>query len=106
VRLFDLTKALPVRRAKLTLHGEGRVRPNDWMSDVAFTPDGRRVAAIAMATIVIWDATTGDAQDSLDRPIGGSSDDRLAISPDGRWLAATGPGSIGVSIYDISALVP
>jgi WD40 repeat protein len=103
VRLFDLARTPPAGRAKLTLHREGRNRPTDWMSDVKFTPDGRRVAAVAMQTIVIWDAATGDEQDSLDRG-GGSSADRLAISPDGRWLAATQVQ--GIHIFDISPMGP
>jgi WD40 repeat protein len=105
VRLFDLAQAPPARRAELALHRDGRNRPSDWMSDVAFTPDGRRVATVAMQTIVIWDATTGNEQESLDRQ-SGSSADRLAISPDGRWLAVTGAGGSGVSIFDISPSGP
>jgi beta-lactamase regulating signal transducer with metallopeptidase domain/Tol biopolymer transport system component len=98
VRLFDLARTPPAGRAKLTLHREERNRPDDWMSDVQFTPDGRRVAAVAMQTIVIWDAATGLEQDSLDRQ-SGASEDRLAISPDGRWLAVAGVGGIG--IFDV-----
>ena len=101
VKLFDLAQAPPARRAELTIHREQRPRQIEWMSDVAFTPDGRRVAAVAMQTIVIWDAATGHEQDSLDRSTGGSSADRLAISPDGRWLAVSGAGWTGVSIFDI-----
>jgi WD40 repeat protein len=103
VRLFDLTQTPPRRRAELTLHQEGRNRPNDWMSDVVFTPDGRRVAAVAMQTIVIWNAATGDEQDSLERQ-SGSSADRLAVSPDGRCLAVIDMG--GIRIFDISTPGP
>jgi WD40 repeat protein/beta-lactamase regulating signal transducer with metallopeptidase domain len=101
VRLYDLTRSPPVRRAELTLHREGPGRRNDFVSDIAFTPDGRRVAGIMMTTIAIWDAATGDEQDSLDRG-SGSSADRLAVSPDGRWMAVSGMGWSGVSLYDIS----
>jgi WD40 repeat protein len=106
VRLFDLGRTPPARRAELTLHREGRNRPDDWISDVAFTPDGQRVVGIAMQTIVIWDATTGDELDSLDRLTGGSSADRLAISPDGRWLAVMRMAWIGVAIYEIGTPRP
>jgi WD40 repeat protein len=99
VRLFDLGRAPPARRAELTLHREGRNQPNNWISDVAFTPDGQRGVGIAMQTIVIWDATTGDELDSLDRLTGGSSADRLAISPDGRWLAVMRMAWIGIAIH-------
>jgi hypothetical protein len=54
-----------------------------------------------MGTIAIWDAATGDLRDSLERGLG-TSDDRLAVSPDGRWLAITQPAGIGVSTLDIS----
>ncbi len=103
VRLFDFGQSPPTRKAELSVHREAQNRPADWMSDVAFTADGRRVAAIAMQTIVIWDAATGDEQESLDRQ-SGSSADRLAVSPDGRWLAVSGVGWAGVRIFDISPL--
>ena len=98
VRLFDLTKTPPARRAELTLHHEVGNPPNDWISDVVFTPDGRRVAAVAKQSVVIWNAATGEEEDSLERG-SGSSADRLAVSPDGRWLAVTDAGSI--STFDI-----
>ena len=89
----------------MILHHQGHGRNDDWVSDIAFTPDGRRVAGIMMTTIVIWDAATGDEMDSLDRG-SGSSADRLAISPDGRWLAVSSLSFGGVSIYDIGPLGP
>jgi WD40 repeat protein len=101
VRLFDLAAAPPARRAELAIHHEKNHPPNDLMSDVAFTPDGQRVAAVAMQTIVIWDAMAGDVEESLDRHTG-SSADRLAISPDGRWLTVSGPIGSGLSTFDIS----
>jgi WD40 repeat protein/beta-lactamase regulating signal transducer with metallopeptidase domain len=103
VRLYDLTPNPPVRRAELTLDLDGPLRANrgrDFFSDVAFTPDGRRVAAVVMQTVVIWDAATGSEQDSLDRASGGSAD-RLAVTPDGRWLAVTGQMEPNISILEI-----
>ena len=52
-----------------------------------------------MQTIVIWDAATGAEPDSLDRGSGGSAD-RLAVSPDGRWLAVKSLAWGGVSVFD------
>ena len=98
VRLFDLAKTPPDRRAELSLHHEEGIPPNDWISDVVFTPDGRQVAAVANLSVVIWNAATGDEEDSLKRE-SGSSADRLAVSPDGRWLAVTNVGSM--RIFDI-----
>jgi WD40 repeat protein len=73
------------------------------VSSVKFTPDGRRVVAVATQKIRIWDVATGVEEDAFQRSFGSSSD-RLAISPDGRWLAITGPGH--VSILDISPPAP
>ena len=100
VRLYDLTQSPPARRAELSLHDQGPNNHNDFVSDVAFTPDGRRVVGIMMQTIVIWDAATGAETDSLNRD-SGSSADRLAVSPDGRWLAVKSLAWGGVSIFDV-----
>jgi WD40 repeat protein len=105
VRLYDMTQSPPVRRAELRLHDQGPIRINDWASDVAFTPDGRRVVGIMMTTIVIWDAATGKELDSLDRGAG-SSADRLAISPAGRWMAVHSPAYGGVTVHDMGAAGP
>ena len=105
VRLYDLTQSPPARRAELSLHDQGPGRHNDWVSDVAFTPDGDRVAGIMMQSIVIWDAATGAETDCLDRGAG-SSADRLAVSPDGRWLAVNSPAWGGVSIFDVGPAGP
>ncbi len=106
VRLYDLTKSPPARRAELTIHPEPPGMHHDmFASDVAFTPDGRRVACVMMQSVVIWDAATGAETDCLDRGTG-SSADRLAVSPDGRWLAVTQSAGGGASILDISPAGP
>ena len=49
-------------------------RPNERVtmcSDVAFTPDGRRVVAVAMQKIRIWDVATGAEQDAFERDTAG-----------------------------------
>ena len=59
VRLYDIVQDPPVRRGELTFKGgalEKAASPEWPFSDVAFTPDGRRIAAVAMNTVVIWDA--------------------------------------------------
>jgi len=106
VRLYDLTRSPPARRAELTIHPEPPGMHHDiFASDVAFTPDGRRVAGVMMQSVVIWDAATGAETDCLDRATG-SSADRLAVSPDGRWLAVTQSVGAGASILDISPTGP
>jgi hypothetical protein len=57
--------------------------------------------AVAMQRIILWDMATGTEQDAFERDISGGSD-RLAVSPDGRWLAVTSPFGGGVSILDIT----
>jgi hypothetical protein len=105
VRLYDLAREPISRRAVLTFDGAwfGLARPNDQVtpcSDVAFTPDGRRVVAVAEHKIRIWDAATGAELVAYDERGGSGSSDRLAVSPDGRWLAITRPGH--VAVQDIS----
>ena len=104
VRLYDLAHDPVARRAVLTLDSDvvGVGRPNERVttcSDVAFTPDGR-VVAVGMHKIRVWDAATADELDAFERGGGGGSD-RLAVSPDGRWLAITSPFGAGINILDI-----
>ncbi len=104
MRLYDLSREPFARRAVLTFDGNwlGPGGPNDPVticSDVAFTPDGRRLVAIGMHKVRIWDAATGAEQVAFEERGRSSPSDRLAISPDGRWLAITRPGH--VSVQDI-----
>ena len=104
VRLYDLAREPVARRAVLTFDSDvlGVGGPNERVmtcSEVAFTPDGR-VVAVGMQKIRIWDVATGGELDAFERG-SGSSSDRLAVSPDGRWLAITSPFGAGLSIVDI-----
>ena len=110
VRLYDLAHEPFARRAVLIFdrHVPGVAVPNDHVticSDVAFTPDGRHIVAVAMNKFRIWDSATGAEVDAFERNSSGSSD-RIAVSPDGRWLAVTSPLGAGVTIIDISPAPP
>jgi WD40 repeat protein len=92
VRLYDLAADPPAQRLHLVpdmkLCGRA-VGPVSIISSAAFTPDGRRVVAVVMQTVVTWDALTGAQQDFVERSTGNSAE-RIALSPDGRYAATTG----------------
>ena len=76
VRLYDMTQEPPARRAELTHKPPPPRLPGPRpFTDVAFTPDGRRVVAIALS-IAIWDAATG-----VELECAGTHDRRLRRSP-------------------------
>ena len=86
VRVWEATSGEP----RLELEGSNAV---------AFTPDGKRLAAAARRRgVVLWDAATGEELQRLEGP-----EDQvmaLALSPDGRWLASGGLRG-HVRLYDL-----
>jgi Tol biopolymer transport system component len=108
VRLYSMDQDPPARRATLTLNAQAHPRANlgqNVFGDLVFTPDGRRVIALAGPTIAIWDATTGAELHSFERNFQNPTD-RLAVAPDGRWLAVTGIIRPHVRLIDISPPPP
>jgi WD40 repeat protein len=57
---------------------------------LAFSPDGTRLATAGGGPVEVFDVPSGDPVGTLPRSSGDG--DGLAWSPDGRWLAAPGPG--------------
>ncbi len=99
----------PVHRGELAFKGEAldKAARQEWpFSDAAFTSDGRRIAAVAMNTVVIWDAATAAQIDYFNRQ-SSSSGDRLAPSPDERRLAVAVTQPLGnVQVIDITPPPP
>jgi hypothetical protein len=65
----------------------------DAHADDVFTPDGRRVIAVAGSHVRMWDALSAKLENAFLRMLSNSSD-RLAVSPDGQWLAIIGPTEV------------
>src|SRR5262249_41129791 len=81
------------------LHGS----TSDPKWDMAFSPDGQRLAAVSRARVQVWDVVTGQMvlvlQGAPPRPNDNGFNPRIAWSPDGRRLAASNRDR-SVSIWD------
>jgi hypothetical protein len=102
VWLYDVAERPVRRRAVLRFDGAGGGLPEvvpSVCSDVVFTPDGRRVIGVAIQHVRTWDVATAIEQNTFMRNGPSGLSDRLAVSPDGRWLAIVGP--LGIDFVDI-----
>ncbi|HEX8245670.1 MAG TPA: nuclear transport factor 2 family protein, partial [Longimicrobium sp.] len=70
-------------------------------TEVAFTHDSRRLAAAGFDSLVrVWSVPTGRLLHSLPYP---GRAEALAVSPDGRWLAAAGGGERSVRVWEMAS---
>jgi WD40 repeat protein len=76
-----------------------RFRHDDWVSDVAISPDGETLAAAAGGAISLWDPATGKLRRRLTLPETWVR--CLAYSPDGKTLAAGG-GDNQIHIWNLA----
>ena len=77
---------------QINLDNEGAV-----VSGVAFTPDGKTLASSAEnGKIYFWDVSSGAALFNLENP---KPVESIAVSPDGKWLAAGLDG--GMVVWDL-----
>jgi hypothetical protein len=93
VVIWDLSQ----EKAVLTLHRRTELAGNSGFTSVAFSPDGKRLAASEGRTVRVWDAVTGKEILTLS----GHEGDvwRVAYSPDGRRLASASQDS-SVKVWD------
>jgi WD40 repeat protein len=82
------------------------------ITDLAFTPDGRQLVSAGVDKVIrIWDWQTGKTVRTIRGQVGLGNEGRIlamALSPDGRWLAAGGllPGTraeiAAIRLYDFN----
>jgi WD40 repeat protein len=70
------------------------------VADVAFSPDGTRLAAGGMTGLKLWDAATGQELASL--PTRARMVNSVAFSPDGKLLAAGGSWDRQAEVWDLA----
>lgn len=73
------------------------------VTDVAFSPDGQRLAGVSRVEVLLWDLVTGQKvlalQGAPPRPSDNGFNPRVVWSPDGRQLAASNWNN-SVSLWD------
>jgi WD40 repeat protein/serine/threonine protein kinase len=97
VRLWDLSAGREVTRdgQRLALTVEDKLRRGTTVGALAFSPDGRRLAALGLGMIKIWDTGTFQELYTI-TPVAPTGD--LAFSPDGGWLLAAGGHQVKESL--------
>lgn len=78
------------------------IEPGHQLRSLAWSPDGKQVAAIMGEQIRFWNSRTGTEKPALQSRFGAGHD--LAYSPDGRYLA--GVFKTGVAVWAAADLTP
>ncbi|HTU90741.1 MAG TPA: sigma-70 family RNA polymerase sigma factor [Gemmataceae bacterium] len=71
---------------------------SEFMCDLAFSPDGKMLAAGGTDRITIWDAVTGEARTRIEKKMGQILN--LAFTPDGKTLLSGSDGK--VHVWDVA----
>jgi WD40 repeat protein/serine/threonine protein kinase len=97
VKIWDVEKSRLLHTFPHYEHGE------DHVGCVVFSPDGSWIASGGAESVKIWDAATGECQHTLS---GLNAVQSLALSPDGRCLAAGNHRDETVQLWDTSDWTP
>ena len=74
-------------------------KTKEFVAAMAFSPDGKLLAAIGMENLLVFDVAAGTLRQTI--PGGG---DKLAFSEDGKWVTTVSfsGGEVAVSVADLA----